>query len=344
MEATWSVNIPSESGEKMIEVHYCDICKFDETIDILLTSAFKYSYEPMPDTVFGALKRKGISVADLAQQPAIDLRGISGTWLSEPITGSELPIQRIGCVELLEFGTDPFLVQESLMSSLKTYFQMLDIASNHGVSMETVALPVLGGGDQDIPMELLLIPILRECISFLKRNASVKRICFIERSWMKVKAIVSVLQNSYLLLQETAAKAEGERPQATAFISYASLDKNIADNLCAKLERNHVKVWYAPRDVKGQYAEAIANAIKQATHFIVILSKNSMKSQHVLNEIDLAFQDLPDHIKFKPLRIDDTLFTPSFNYYLSRQHWLDAMIPPLEERLDDFVRDFLEDL
>jgi hypothetical protein len=69
-----------------------------------------------------------------------------------------------------------------------------------------------------------------------------------------------------------------------------------------------------------------------------------LKSEHVLNEIDLAFQALPDKIKFKPLRIDEAIFTPSFRYYLSRQHWLDAVDPPLEERLNEFVDDLLADL
>ena len=68
-----------------------------------------------------------------------------------------------------------------------------------------------------------------------------------------------------------------------------------------------------------------------------------MQSQHVLNEIDLAFQELPNNIKFKPLRIDMADFAPSFRYYLSRQHWMDAVIPPLEERLSEFVKDILDD-
>ena len=62
-----------------------------------------------------------------------------------------------------------------------------------------------------------------------------------------------------------------------------------------------------------------------------------MVSEHMLNEIDLAFQRLPRGIKFKPLRIDTAELAPAFNYYLSRQHWMDAHIPPLEERLDEFV-------
>ena len=75
----------------------------------------------------------------------------------------------------------------------------------------------------------------------------------------------------------------------------------------------------------------------------VILSQNSVASEHVLNEIDLAFQNISKGLRFKPLRIDDAMFTPSMKYYLSRQHWMDATVPPLEERLNEFVADLLSE-
>ena len=69
-----------------------------------------------------------------------------------------------------------------------------------------------------------------------------------------------------------------------------------------------------------------------------------MSSEHVLNEIDLAFQGLPNKIKFCPLRIDETVFTPSFKYYLCRQQWTDAIDPPMEARLNEFVDTFLTNI
>jgi len=171
---------------------------------------------------------------------------------------------------------------------------------------------------------------------------------FIERNWERASLIAAAVQNSYLIAQTNERNAQqsqkAEKKNALAFVSYASPDKNIADNLCARLERKGIKVWYAPRDVRGPYAAAISDAIGKATHFVVILSENSLRSEHVLNEIDLAFQGLPDKIKFKPLRIDESMFTSSFRYYLSRQHWMDATIPPLEDRLEEFVEKLVQDL
>ena len=53
------------------------------------------------------------------------------TWLSEPAPASELPIRRIGCVEMLPLS----LVRKSegdlsdVLVSIRAYFRMLDIAS-----------------------------------------------------------------------------------------------------------------------------------------------------------------------------------------------------------------------
>jgi len=347
MQPLFTAAVSTGYGSKSISVYLSDILQFDEPIDILTTSARKNSYAPTPRSVFGALDRAGISAIQLAAAPEIDLRDLGNVWLSREIHGSRTWIKRIGCIEMVRKAVDRYqssIDEQAMLNSMKTYFQMLDIASTYSIPMETIALPLLGTGDQHISASLTMIPILNECVSFLKRNPAVQRICFIERTPEKAVMIANALQKSYLLSRETESVPPAPAKKAYAFISYSSPDKNIADNLCAKLERQGVKVWYAPRDVQGPYASAITQAITQATHFIVILSQNSMHSEHVLNEIDLAFQRLPDKIKFKPLRIDESLFTPSFKYYLSRQHWMDAIIPPLEERLDEFVTKLIADL
>ena len=351
MTPLYTTSVSTGFGPKTISVYNCNVLDFDQEIDILTTSAFQNSYAPTPRTLFNALHSIGISVRSLAEHPELDLRDLCHVWLSKDTNAPWTHIRRIGCIELTAYHYGRLGVvdnEQALLNSIRSYFQMLDIAATYGIKMNTVALPLLGAGNQQISANLIMLPVLTECVAFLKRNAAVERICFIEMNPEKAQLISHSLQNSYLIYQEKELTAQTpmNRPQtkAYAFISYSSPDKNIADNLCAKLEREGIKVWYAPRDVRGPYAAAITEAIAQATHFIVILSQNSMQSEHVLNEIDLAFQGLPDKIKFKPLRIDDSLFAPSFKYYLSRQHWMDAIVPPLEQRLEEFVEKLLSDL
>ena len=347
-ESIYSTCISTDSGQKKIEVYCCDVTLFDETIDILTTSAFEGSYAPSPRTVFKALYDIGISVQELSRKPFIDLRQSCHTWLSTEVASEFSSVRRIGCIELRSRSTSYFSqedLEQSMLNSIRAYFHMLDIAAIYEVKMETVALPLLGSGNQNIAARLMTIPLLNECIAFLKRNNEVKRICFIERNAAKAELIAKSIQQSHnIALLSTHSHYVPSKPKAFAFISYSSRDKNIADNLCFKLEQRGIAVWYAPRDVQGPYANAIVQAIDKCTHFIVILSQNSMASEHVLNEIDLAFQRLPNQIMFKPLRVDNSLFTPSFKYYLSRQHWMDATVPPLEKRLNDFADNLLVDM
>lgn len=351
MKPLYSTPIVTAYGEKRMDVYACDILDFDEPVDILTTSAYVHSYAPSRRTVFEALLQAGISVEKLALAPQIDLRHFCNVWLSHKVHSPYVRIGRIGCIEMNTYDRNRVGIvsdEQGLLHSIRSYFQMLDIAATYEIPMNTVALPLLGAGRQNISAAMTMIPILNECVSFLRRNESVQRICFIERNWERASQIAAAVQNSYLIAQTNERNAlqpqKAEKKNALAFVSYASPDKNIADNLCARLERKGIKVWYAPRDVRGPYAAAISDAIGKATHFIVILSENSLRSEHVLNEIDLAFQGLPDKIKFKPLRIDESMFTSSFRYYLSRQHWMDATIPPLEDRLEEFVEELVQDL
>jgi hypothetical protein len=341
-----SAAIQVGDAAKSISVYCDDVTRFSKKIDILTTSAFVGSYSPTPRTVFRALYDIGISVSDLANAPQLDLRNPCHILLSQQIALPYSNIGRIGCIEFRGghlFSLDPYEAEQSMINSIRAYFHMLDIASVYGTDVTTIALPLLGSGNQSIQGEFLLIPLINECISFLKRNPAAENICFVEKNPEKAQLIANCLQKSLRFSEPPAPVLQPEMQRDLAFISYSSKDKNIADNLCAKLEQKGIKVWYAPRDVHGPYAAAIANAIDRAKYFVVILSQNSIASEHVLNEIDLAFQNISSGMRFKPLRIDDALFTPSFKYYLSRQHWMDATIPPLEERLNEFTQEIMDE-
>lgn len=342
MGKLYTAKIGSGIFKKEISVYCDDITESKIPVDILTTSAYVGSYAPTPSTVFESLYKKAISVEHASMSPEIDLRKQQNVWLSKKLSRNKAKVKRIGCIELLKYhaNDNQHNLEQAILNSIQSYFLMLDEAGKIGVRMSTIALPLLGSGAQSISYKMLLTPLINECISFLERNKSVKKILFIERNYEKATLLADALQQS---LRFTKKEKCIENPSINktnhdlAFISYSSADKNIADNLCNKLENRGISVWYAPRDVVGPYAESIVHAIDRSTYFIVILSQNSIASEHVLNEIDLAFQKLPNKIKFKPLRIDNSVFTASFRYYLSRQHWMDATCPPLEHRLNEFV-------
>ena len=341
MEPLHSTAIETPWGEKTIEVYAGNILSFPQPIDVMTISAFKGGYQPTAGTLLHALQLAGIPVSTLAHTPAMDLRQQANVWLSAPTDTHR--IARVGCIEIEHsyhsdggFGT--FAPDEhKMLRSFRAYFQMLDIAATCGIPVQTVSVPLPGGGNQNIAAELTLVPILKECIDFLRRCSTVRRIVFVERDPAKAYTIRYALRTSYLLQQnrspDRTASGDGGR-SAKVFLSYNSADSTAVTLLCRKLEQRGLKVWYAPRDVRGDYPSAIVQAIGESTHYVVLLSRSSMQSQHVLNEVDLAFQKLPDRIRFYPLRIDNTPLTPAFSYYLARQNWIPGWDVPLEQSLE----------
>ena len=118
------------------------------------------------------------------------------------------------------------------------------------------------------------------------------------------------------------------------FISYSFENKALADRICHHLEQNHVRCWYAPRDVSpgADFREAIMEAIQQSKRLVLIYTKASNQSRDVRNEITAAFKA---SCPILPFRIDDVQMEPSLAYYLNGVHWLDAVTPPMEKRIQE---------
>ena len=349
MDCLTEKTIYTTYGEKSISVHVMDILKLDEELDVMTVSAFYHSYSPNKGTMMDALLKSNMSVYELSKNPEIDLRNTANVWLSKETDNPSLPIHRIGCIEMspVSIGRDAWKEREErILSSIKAYFRMLEIASLSGIKIETIGLPILGAGMQRISHELIMIPVLNECIKFLENNEMAKKIHIISINQGLAYQFAKTIDTSYTFVNQTNQLETQKQvnENSYAFISYSSKDKNVADNLCNKLESRGIKVWYAPRDIHtSDYATAIVNAISKCSYFVVIISKNSIQSQHVLNEINVAFNMINQGILFKPLKIDEEELGAAFVYYLSRQHWMDAHIPPLEKRLEEFSDSFTND-
>jgi len=116
------------------------------------------------------------------------------------------------------------------------------------------------------------------------------------------------------------------------FISYSSIDKQIADAMCAKLEEAGIKCWIAPRDIIPGiiFQEAIVDAIGKARIMVLIYSSNSLSSPQVLRELTLAVEK---NVIIIPFKIEEILPSGPMEWLISVPHWLDAMTPPIEEHL-----------
>ncbi len=118
------------------------------------------------------------------------------------------------------------------------------------------------------------------------------------------------------------------------FISYEHQSKSVADNICAVLESKGVRCWYAPRDVYGDYATSIVDAIEACKVFVLILSENASNSPHVLNEVEMAYKRIIEgEITIVPFKLDEGMLSKAMEYYVKRLHWIDAVSEPLEQSI-----------
>ena len=117
------------------------------------------------------------------------------------------------------------------------------------------------------------------------------------------------------------------------FISYASPNKAAADTICAGLEQRSIRCWMAPRDIVPgvPWAESIIDAIEGSRVMLLLFSEASNKSVQVQREVERAVhKDVP----LVPVRIENVMPTRTMEYFISSQHWFDAIQTPLEQHLD----------
>lgn len=105
------------------------------------------------------------------------------------------------------------------------------------------------------------------------------------------------------------------------FISHSSCDADRAMELCAFLESHDVKCWIAPRDIRPgtAYPNEIMRGIEECPVFLLIISDESVRSQHVNTETDIAFNSNKQII---PFFINDVKLKGSMHYYLARKQWV----------------------
>lgn len=127
------------------------------------------------------------------------------------------------------------------------------------------------------------------------------------------------------------------------FISYSSKDQEIADLIADELADYGIVPWIATRDIKeGSYAKQIMQGIREANIFLVLISKNSIASEQVKNEIDRAFSRIKDGMKLIPFILDDSELDDECQYYLCRQEMIFGETPPVSERVTELVRRIYE--
>lgn len=128
---------------------------------------------------------------------------------------------------------------------------------------------------------------------------------------------------------------------ATVFISYSTIDKAVTDRIREFLQQDGISCWMAPYSLSpgAVYAEEAAKAIAQCQVFLLILSKNSTKSQPVLRELNYAINNRKNVI---PFLIEEVELSPVFQYYLCNRSFISGSQD--FERACEFLRKLIRNI
>ena len=128
-----------------------------------------------------------------------------------------------------------------------------------------------------------------------------------------------------------------EKPVDVFISHHTSTCLPVTQAICHSLESSGLRCWYAPRDTDQAYASSIVSAINRCSVFVLVLNYQSSVSQDVLNEINLAVERLRrgENLAILPFQISADMIGDDAKYYLGRIHWIDAVTPPMEQRIEE---------
>lgn len=114
----------------------------------------------------------------------------------------------------------------------------------------------------------------------------------------------------------SAIKYESSDGTGRVFISYQKKSFDFVLRLSQYLEKNGVKTWYAPRNIKisGKWPEKLYEAISNCRALLLLYTDEADKSRHVMREVQIADSENKPIIW---MRLDNSQPSKTLKYFLS---------------------------
>lgn len=253
------VDIDTRSGYRRFELHHADITNLGFKTDVLVVSAFRDDYEPVPNTVMGALYRKGVNVEQLAENPLLDFRSTLGVWVAEMPMDSDISNYLV-CVEMTGYD---FSYEEIL----ENLFSILSILEVRKIKIKTISMPVIGAGNQGIDPNLIIPPILEASMEFLMHAKYAEKIMYVVNKKSKVEVMAKQMNNQLgrkLITMENDPFIEGIRKELFSEINkIRTIKGSVAtlDDLARILETK-----FQPFELAGIARKTLEYMLKELSH------------------------------------------------------------------------------
>ncbi|MBR3824607.1 MAG: toll/interleukin-1 receptor domain-containing protein [Lachnospiraceae bacterium] len=105
------------------------------------------------------------------------------------------------------------------------------------------------------------------------------------------------------------------------FLSHSSKEYDIAEKICDYLENHGHSCFLAPRDIRSGhiYAQEIMEGIESTDAMLVLLSKASNESPHVLREVESAVSKNKTVFVYQ---LEEVELSKSLQYFLMTHQWI----------------------
>jgi hypothetical protein len=106
------------------------------------------------------------------------------------------------------------------------------------------------------------------------------------------------------------------------FISYASIDRDVAETICDALQARGHPCWIACRNIgPGEnFRESIVLAIRSARVMLLVFTSNANNSDEIKKELVLAGRH---RVTVPPVRVEDVTPNDAFAYEFATRQWID---------------------
>ena len=306
--ATWTIRHGNE--DRRIELLHGDLALLppEHAVDVLVVSAFAGDYLTTSGSLIGALGRSGLSVAHLAAHKQIDMREQFSCWLSRPV-GRRFNFRRLLCIESGWRG-DPPENTDDLFRALAPFLLT-------GFRECSVAMPLIGAGDQGWPAMDMLEAILRASIRWIERGLKLRLLKIVvlgkdtARDAVKVFASLKQQYQAPPGAASTAYSSAVGSMQHDIFVSYnraqASMAKFLVSALKASARSPKIYIDLTGISAGTSWPTEIATALDTSRRVVVLYSPDFWASRICQLEFNAAFarqQDTGEAILF-PLLLED---------------------------------------
>ena len=257
-----------------------------QAVDVLVTSAYRDQYYPVPGSVFGSLFRKGISVEDLARNKDVDLRGAFSCWLSQEIIDPPEGVQfkRILCYEPEESAKAGEQIGD-IFRSLAPFIGGQDPIRSVGTTL------VASGASRRITQKESLLLLVEAAAHWMSSGLPIetfKIVCLPNQDVEELTQLFAELKSKY------ASIASERQTQFSydCFISYSHQDTREVELFIDLLlaQNRDLRIFIDKKDLNpgSAWQREIYEAIDDCSKVATFYSPTYLNSKVCLEEFNIA--------------------------------------------------------